>query len=176
MSVLILILWRFSLLPASLEARMTYINEPQSRQMRKAQARRAAKHYVARMKVRLNSGGRSTVNSPKAIKVIERGTAHLFVTRGRPFVTQLSHIEASAFLGDEVDQHSRYAMAFAVDRNGNPYSTLPVAAFRQADHEGPALTAQELAERAEQAAFGLLFNMEQGLWPHRPVPVGPGQL
>lgn len=140
-----------------------------NRRPTRKEAKVAAKHYVARMKVRLNDGGRQTISSPRAIKVIERGTADLFMTGGRPFARQLSHIEAIAFLGDEADRDSRYAMAFAVDENGNPYSTLPVAASRHANHGGPTPTARELAEQAEQAAFAVLFNKGLGLWPHRPA-------
>lgn len=140
-----------------------------NRRPTRKEAKIAAKNFVARMKKRLNDGGRSAIFSPIAIKVIERGVADLFVTEGRPFARQLSHIEAIAFLGDEADRDSCYAMGFAVDENGNPYSTPPVAAFRHADYEGPAPTAREMAERAEQAAFGVLFNKGLGLWPHRPA-------
>lgn len=154
---------------------MTYRNEPQSRQTRKAQARRVAKDYVANMKVRLNDGGRLTIHSPKAAKIIERGTVHLFLNNGRPFATQISHSEAAAFLGDEVDEESRYAMAFAVDKNGNPYCTLPVEAFPIKCQPGPAPTSGALAQAAEGAAFRALFNDQLGLHPHRPLQVGQGR-
>lgn len=141
----------------------------ENRRLTRKEAKIAARLYVARMKARLDDGRWSAINSPRALKIVERGAADLFVTEGRPFARQLSHIEAIAFLGDEADPDSRYAMAFAVDENGNPYSTLPVAAFRHADYEGPAPTTRELAERAEQAAFALLFDKGLGLWPHRPA-------
>ncbi|TGN61774.1 hypothetical protein E4L95_09190 [Paracoccus liaowanqingii] len=127
------------------------------------------------MKVRLNDGGRSTIHSPKAAKIIERGTVHLLLNSGRPFATQISHSEAAAFLGEEVDEESRYAMAFAIDQNGNPYCTLPVVAFPIKSQPGPAPTARALAQAAEGAAFRALFNEQLGFQPHRPMQVGQGR-
>lgn len=147
---------------------MTYKTSTQTRQARKAQARRMAKDFAARMKIHLIEGGQSPINSAKAVKIIERGTISLIVNEGRPFTMQISHGEAAAFLGDEVDLTGRYAIAFAVDRNGNPYTTLPVCSYPLADYTGPAPTAQELAQHAEQAAYQALFNEQFGLHPHVP--------
>jgi hypothetical protein len=147
---------------------MKFGNAKPSRQARKAQARQIAKGFIANMKARRNDGEWSNINSPKALKVIERGMVNLIANEGRPFTMQVSHGEAAAFFGDEVDLTGRYAMAFAVDRNGNPYTTLPVCCLPRADYTGPALTADELVAQAEQSAYKELFNEQLGLHPHVP--------
>ena len=145
---------------------MTYDNEPQSRQMRKAHAARAAKRLIAEMTVMGLDGERRPLRSPTAAKVIERGTRQLFLRGGEPFAMQISHKEAAAFFTEDVDRESRFAIAFAINGNCQPYCTLPVEAFRAADHDGPAPSARALVEKAEQLAFRSLFNEAMGLWPH----------
>lgn len=147
---------------------MIYKTSTQTRQARKAQARRMAKDFAANMKARHNDGGWLAIKSPKALKVIERGLANLIANEGRPFTMQISRGEAAAFLGDEVDLTGRYAIAFAVDKNGKPYTTLPVCSYPLADYTGPAPTAHDLAQHAEQSAYRALFNEQFGLHPHVP--------
>lgn len=147
---------------------MTYENAKPSRQARKAQARHLAKGFIANMKARQNDGEWSNINSPKAIKIVERGMIKLILNSGRPFAMQISHGEAAAFFGGEVDLTGQYAMAFAVDSNGHPYNTLPVCCLPRADYIGPSPTAGELAAEAERAAYLKLFDEQLGLHPHVP--------
>lgn len=140
----------------------------QSRQMRKAQARRMAKNFIANMKVRDNDGMLSSLNSPRALKVVERGMTKLIVENGFPFAMQISLGEAACLLVDDVDPSACYAMAFAVDCNGHPYCTLPVGCRPHANYRGPAISAVELAEEAERAAYRELINERFGIRPHVP--------